>query len=302
MSGDQPFPDGLDPALRDLLVADPPARALRWVAEQLGAPVTGSAALTGGTSSAVHVLDAGGGRVVLRRHVRPDLADEASDSVRREAAALRAVAATAVPAPELLAADPDGEVAGVPSLLMSWRPGRVRWRPDDAGAWLGGMAALLPAVHAAPVDGVPEDFATYAQTSDEPPGWATDPEVWARAVAVFHGPVLDRDRTLVHRDLHPGNVLWTGDRVDGLVDWALARVGPPSIDVAHCRANLLRYRPDLADPFTAAAERATGRPFHPWADVASLVGMLDLLRAVPPPPACRAAIEHALARAVAACT
>jgi len=302
VSDDAPFADGVDDEVRAALVADPPPDALAWAGGALGERVERWRPLTGGTSSAVHVLDAGGSRWVLRRHVRADLADEATEAVRREEGALRAVAGNRVPTPELVAADPTGEVAGVPTVLMTWLPGEVRWRPADPDRWLAGLAELLAPVHDAPAEGVADDFAPYAQRSDEPPAWAEDPAVWAAAVEVFHGPVLDPDRCVVHRDLHPGNVLWDGEAVSGLVDWALACVGPPSIDVAHCRANLLRYLPHLADPFADAAERATGRPFHPWADVAALVGMLDLLRSTPPPPEGRAAIERALGRAVAACT
>lgn len=101
--------------------------------------------------------------------------------------------------------------------------------------------------------------------------------------------------------LHPGNVLWRRGRLTGVVDWQSACIGPPSIDIAHCRANLLGYAPDLADIFTRNAADATGRPFHPWADIAALIGMLDGLRASPPRPVGRRAIEAAIAEAVAAC-
>ena len=77
-------------------------------------------------------------------------------------------------------------------------------------------------------------------------------------------------------------------------------MGPPSVDVGHCRANLLTYAPALADRFTRIAEERSGRPFHPWADVAALIGMLDGLRTSPPGAVGRQAVEAALGRAVAA--
>ena len=239
--------------------------------------------------------------LVLRCHIRPDLAHEASATVTREAAALGAVSSIGVPTPALVAHDVTGAAAGVPSLLMTRLPGRVVWGPTGPDRWLRRLADLLPVVHAAPAADDLGAYANYAQASDEPPGWATEPAVWERAVEMFHGPVLDPERCFVHRDFHPGNVLWQRGRVTGVVDWASACIGPPSVDIGHCRANLLGYEPALAEQFTREAERATGRPFHPWADIAALIGMLDGLRLHPPRPASRTAIEHALGDAVAAC-
>ncbi len=51
----------------------------------------------------------------------------------------------------------------------------------------------------------------------------------------------------IHRDFHPGNLLWSRRRLTGIVDWAAACRGPIGCDIAHCRANLR----DLADPVTA---------------------------------------------------
>ena len=42
----------------------------------------------------------------------------------------------------------------------------------------------------------------------------------------------------LHRDFHPGNLLWTDERITGVVDWVSACAGPPEEDIGHCRANL----------------------------------------------------------------
>jgi hypothetical protein len=91
--------------------------------------------------------------------------------------------------------------------------------------------------------------------------------------------------------------LAVASRFPALPDWQSACVGPPSVDIGHCRANFLLYAPELADRYTAAAERALGRQFHPWADIAALIGMLDGLRRTPPRRAGRIAVENALLRA-----
>lgn len=96
----------------------------------------------------------------------------------------------------------------------------------------------------------------------------------------------------------PMSTLRRRGRVTGLVDWQSACVGPPSVDIGHCRANFLGYAPDLADGFTRYAEQALGIQFHPWADIAALIGMLDGLRRTPPRPAGRQAIEAAFEHAV----
>ncbi len=302
---ESPFAAWDDDATRRLLRSPPPEAALGWAASAAGGTVEGWTVLRGGTSSAMYaldVMDSARTKLVLRCHVRPDLEDEAPSTVVREAAALRTVASIDVPTPGLVAHDVTGSEAGVPSVLMTWLPGRVVWDPKASIRWLARLAEVLPALHGAFTDDADlGHYANYAQFSYEPPAWAASRPVWERAVEIFHGPVLDPERCFVHRDFHPGNVVWHGGRVSGVVDWASACLGPPSVDVGHCRANFLGYEPELANIYTQHAERATGQPFHPWADIAALIGMLDGLRRHPPRPAGRRAIERALGQAVAGC-
>jgi len=181
--------------------------------------------------------------------------------------------------------------------------GRVVWDPKGINRWLARLAEVLPAVHASDTDGeAVGHYFNYEQVSYEPPRWAARPAVWESAVELFHGPVLDHDRCFIHRDYHPGNILWVRGRVTGVVDWQAACLGPSSVDVGHCRANFLGYAPDLADSFTHHVASVLGRPFHPWADVAALIGMLDGQRKAPPREVGRRAIEDALERAVVALT
>ena len=300
-----PYADWADDATRSLLRGPPPDDALRWAASAAGARVASWTVMPGGTSTAMYRLDvsgAAGSTLVLRCHVRPDLAHEAAAMVTGEAAALRTAATIDVPTPGLVARDVTGAEAGVPSVLMTWLPGEVEWDPRSLTHRLVALAGVLPGLHDAATDDADlGHYASYRQADYRPPAWAEHRTVWERAVEIFHGPVLDPDRCFVHRDFHPGNVLWSSGRVTGVVDWASACVGPPSVDVGHGRANFLGYAPELAAPYTQQAERATGRPFHPWADIAALIGMLDGLRDHPPRPASRRAIERALARAVAEC-
>lgn len=293
-----------DDATRRLLRSRPPQRALDWAGGVLGGTVVSTRALRGGMSSAVHALTialphGGEGQVVLRRYVRPEINDEEPDIAEREAVVLHLVEAVDVPTPTLVAVDPTGKEAGVPALLMSRLPGRVEWSPADLDRWLGHLAELLPAVHEAvlPPPGTLGYFAPYAQECYDPPGWARRPGVWERAVEIVHAPPSDLEARFIHRDFHPGNVLWRQGQVTGLVDWQAACIGPPSADVAHCRANLFRYGLDVADRFTAVWERLTGDLYHPWTEIATIVGFLDGLR--DEPGADRFVTEEALARALA---
>jgi hypothetical protein len=105
---------------------------------------------------------------------------------------------------------------------------------------------------------------------------------------------------LIHRDFHPGNVLWHRGQVSGVVDWQSASIGPASIDVANCRGNLLGAGSDIAERFTRQWEHATGTACHPCADIITIIGDLDGLRHHPPRE--RHAIEDTLAGAVAQLT
>jgi aminoglycoside phosphotransferase (APT) family kinase protein len=269
-----------DEQTRRLLRSRPPRQALAWAGAWLGGPVISARALRGGMSSAVHLViarrpDGQRAQAVLRRYVRSD--PDEPDPAAREARALRLAGAAAVPTPALLAVDPDGTQAGVPALLMSRLPGRVDWWPSDLDRWLERLAALLPRIHGTalpPGEAVPR-FAPYRQENYRPPGWARYPRVWERAVEISRGPAPDLPAVLLHRDFHPGNVLWRYGRVSGVVDWLGACSGPAPADVAHCRINLLAMGAEVASRFTVRWEQVAGATYHPWGDVVTVVGFLD---------------------------
>jgi hypothetical protein len=102
---------------------------------------------------------------------------------------------------------------------------------------------------------------------------------------------------LVHRDFHPGNVLWRRGLVSGVVDWQGACTGPAVADVAHCRVNLLTFGAGTAERFTGLWERVSGTVYHPWADIITIIGFLDDLR--DDWGSERLLVEDMLARAVA---
>jgi hypothetical protein len=65
--------------------------------------------------------------------------------------------------------------------------------------------------------------------------------------------------TLIHRDYHPQNTLWSRLRLTGVVDWTQASRGPPALDLGHMRWNLVAdYGQGVADRFLACYRAATG--------------------------------------------
>jgi aminoglycoside phosphotransferase (APT) family kinase protein len=253
-----------------------PVRALAWCEAVCDARVVSATALDGGMSSAVHALALDDGRaLVLRRYVREEWLAEEPDVPRREAIALEALPANpALAAPRLVAADPEGAQAGDPAVLMTRLPGAITWHPHDLDGFLRGLAALLPAIHATPpVSGIPA-YVNWPPETDRPPAWTTRPEVWERAFAVFDAPLPVAEPVFLHRDFHPGNVLWEGDAVSGVIDWPNASVGHPHADIGYCRNNLAAALGlDVADRFLACCD-APGYS-HYWDVVAALGGFDD---------------------------
>jgi aminoglycoside phosphotransferase (APT) family kinase protein len=279
----------------------PPGSALAWVESALGGTVTRIRALKGGSSSAIHALrlrrPTGDDTVVLRRYVLPEVIAEEPDIATREAHALAILRHVGCTYPRLLAVDPTGSHAGVPAVLMSRLPGRVEWTPAQLEPWLGGLAAVLPQLHDGPLPDSPciGEFRPYPPERWEPPSWIRRPALWDRALGVFRGPPLDPERALIHRDYHPGNVLWRGGVVSGVVDWQAASIGPPSVDAAWCRLNIIgRFGLEAGDRLISRWEEVSGRTYHPWAEVVLLVDVMGW-SSTPKPQECLD-LEQALAR------
>jgi aminoglycoside phosphotransferase (APT) family kinase protein len=273
-----------DEADRRLLRDDPPADALRWLLSTVGATrVVGVDAMPGGSTAAMHkvTVDNGSGTpfpVVLRRYVLSRILDEMPGIALQEWNALELVAPIDVPTPDPLAVDPTGAVTGTPALGMSYLDGRPQW--TGGRAWLDQLVDALTMIHEIHIrdDVSLPEMDRYEQHVYEPPRWSTRPELWNRAFEIFHGPIPVDDVVFVHRDFHAGNTLWFRGRLTGVVDWQAACRGPASIDVGHCRLNLLYTAPELADRLRRTWESRTGKTFDPWADIVSIVGTLDAFR------------------------
>lgn len=239
--------------------------------------------------------------VVLRRYVAGHVLAESPSLIEREVRALGLLVGTPIPAPALLAVDTHGRATDVAAVAMSWLHGKPVWEPRVRRNWIRQVVDQLVAIRnvAVPPTGSLAPIRPYLQKSWTLPRWVTDPTVWERALEVFHGPVPEADIGFVHRDFHPGNLLWRRGVLTGVVDWQAAGVGPAAIDPAHCRLNLFFSDAALADDLRVGWERASGCTFHPWADIVSIIGTLDGLRDHPPGATVRRTLETALGEAVA---
>jgi len=201
------------------------------------------------------------GDLVLRWYGTGTPGPEEPDAINREAAALTAVAGSEVPAPHLVAWTEDP-----PALLMTRLPGEHRL--DASGAAV--ILDILDAIHViAPSGSARWRYRGYHEGLDEHrPVWWRDAGLWDRAVKVSATrPGEIDDPVLIHRDFHPGNLLWEGDAVSGVVDWGDACVGPAAFDLAHYRVNIAT----LVGPEAADA----AFPGDPAWDIEAALGYLD---------------------------
>lgn len=246
-----------------------PAHLLEWIAREAGAPVARVRRLPGATTTAVHALAlADGRRLVLRRYVWKWVLEDEPIAPRREVDVLRFASAAGLPAPDVIAADIDGSLVGdgVPVILMTRMAGRPVAVPD-----LGRLAEVAARIHATDGAGLGHHyFAWYADTTTGPPPHATRPHLWEAALEVWRTQMPEYAPCLIHRDFHPGNVLWRRGACSGIVDWANGCHGPWECDVAHCRGNLIELAGlEAADRFLAAYQTLTGAEYHPFWEIAS---------------------------------
>jgi aminoglycoside phosphotransferase (APT) family kinase protein len=248
-----------------------------WVERTLGrgARVIATRLLTGGLTSLVHeliVVRNGHRRRYVLRSWAPD--NEHKDWILRavaaEAAVLTALERTDVPAPRLVAFMSDA-AAGGPALLMTRVPGRVFLMPRDREHWLRQMARMLARIHA--LDATGAGFESWLDADRlTPPEDASRADIWREAFALIAEQREATHPCFIHRDYQHFNLLWSRERLTGVVDWTGAGSGPPDVDVGHCRLNLtLVFSPQVAERFRELYEAESGRAVDPYWDIHALL-------------------------------
>ena len=205
-------------------------------------------------------------RWVLRLHQGG--AVRALDEARRLWKVLEALRGLDLPVPDPVLFD-EGPLLGAPIVVMTRLAGAVRPPPDDPEPWLDRLAAILATIHRTDIGRLPADFRRCADPAKDLAGDldraapAGERAAWSTAIATLArraGQVDASDVALLHRDFWFGNVLWSADRVSGVVDWSSACIGPPTVDVAYARLDMhLSLGAAAADRFRSRYEAHGGR-------------------------------------------
>jgi aminoglycoside phosphotransferase (APT) family kinase protein len=273
----------------DWTQAVPPA-SLRWAQEAAGARVVAALPLAS-QWLANHLLVLSDGReLVLRRWARPGWeVDDPDLNAAREALVLERLADTPVAAPELVAADAEAATCDVAALLITRVPGApMVGRPP-----VGPLVTALAEIHAVDPEGIPPYRRYHEPARLAVPSWAADRGVWERAIALAHDAPPALPERFIHRDYHPGNTLWEGAQLTGIVDWTTGSRGPGAVDLGHLRWNL------VVDHGQRVADAVLPHPeHHPYYDV---VSALDVVSDLDPtsPHAELLRLEEHVARALA---
>ncbi|GLY75976.1 phosphotransferase family protein [Actinoallomurus iriomotensis] len=253
----------------------PPETVLGWVRDVVGGRISSIRSMGVG-STTLHAIDAGEPprRLVVRRfHDTGRLRSDPWYVPANEAAVLELLDDTEVPAPRLLAADPYGRICDVPALLTTRVPGRPAVRPWDMAGFLTAMAQAMARVHEVPLDTALPPYAPYhdpaVQGERRPPEWSASPDLWERVFAALAQAAPETPTGFIHRDFHPGQTVWSGDRLTGIVDWTTGSHGPYGIDLARMRLNLAaEYGVEVAAQYQQIYREASGRDLrHPYWDL-----------------------------------
>jgi aminoglycoside phosphotransferase (APT) family kinase protein len=257
--------------------ARPPAQVLAWVVQTLGssARVVGWKRLTGGLTSIVHRLTVerrGRREEYVLRWWRPDSewGQWIDRAVPLETAILKKLDGSDIPAPRVIGVTTDAALGG-PALLMTRVPGKIHLMPRDREQWLRQMAQMLARIHALALDAKP--FESWLDRKHlSPPPDASRAGVWREAIALVAEERAPSRACFLHRDYQHFNMLWSRERLTGVVDWSEACIGPPEVDVGHCRLNLtILFSPDVADRFRELYEAESGHSVDAWWDVHALL-------------------------------
>ena len=271
----------------------PPEAALDWVTTAVGGGrILAATRLRGGgwlSNHAITIRDRLGRthHLVLRRRPGPGWdVDDPDFSAAREVVVLGLLDRGGLPAPRVIAADPEAAVCDVPAVLITRIPGHPPRAIADLESFLAQLAEMLVRIHGLPAGGfaVPAYRTYVAMRQSTLPAWLHGDALWQRALTAACEAEAGTT-CFIHRDYHPGNSLWMRGRLTGVVDWTQASMGPAEVDVGHMRWNLaadhgLAAADRFQDLYVAAARRRL-RDQPRWDLVTLMDLVLDMDRAVP---------------------
>lgn len=260
-------------------------RVATWMdGEGLGAgPITDATLIAGGTQNVLLRFVRDDRAYVLRRPP-PHKRKNSDETMRREARVLAALAGTDVPHPALIAACGDTDVIGAAFYLMEpvegFNPSTGlpdRYRDDPAWQHRMGLAMADGIAALARVDHVGRGLGDFGKADGwlerQVPRWRAQLESYSELDG-YDGPDIPgvddvarwlearRPATwqpgLIHGDCHFANVIFRSDAPElaAIVDWELATIGDPLLDLGH----LLATWPEPGSPAAAATVDAPGLP------------------------------------------
>lgn len=249
---------------------------VRWVESVASVRIAATERLVGGMSSEVYRCSTAAGVSFVVRHITDRAWLEREPAlIDHEARALELLADSPVSAPLLVATDPP-----TGRLLMTHMSGSLVTTSIELANRLGAIAEAAANIAAVPLpdDHGLEPWRSWAPTDLTPPTWGTT-QLWQRAIDAYRsGEPAASEPVLLHRDLHPLNLLWEGDRVSAVVDWVNACVGPAHAELGHCRWNLaVLVGLDAADEFLdryLAVTAARRSDYDRWWDLAPLMSFV----------------------------
>lgn len=272
-----------------------PERLRSWVSERAGAEVVAVERVGGGLTNTIWAAHLRRAEPLILRYVSiPKWGETGRRHVESEALGCRLMRDSALPTPRLVATDPDGSQSGAYANLSTWLPGSVRLSAPGS-VEIEELARVAADIHARPVDPgqQPRAYAFWTPSELRVPPWAGRPALWRRAMDIFAGGPPPTPQGLVHRDFHPGNLLWLEQRISGVIDWAETSWGPPDLDVAHACTNFAMLH-DLgtAAAFTQAYVRHGG-VLERDPEAAQFWTLSDILGFLPDPTPMVAALTYA---------
>ncbi len=253
------MPEATDSANAGATLVDPvhaidPERLADYLRANV-APFTGPLAIhqyQGGQSNPTYRITAGDDTYVLRRKPPGTLLPSAH-AVDREYRVMRALAATGVPVPRMLALCEDASVVGTAFYVMEYVRGRVLWDPTLPGMTREARAAHYDELNRVIATLHNVDYAAIGLGDYGRPGQYVERQIarWSKqyaAAGIAPIPAMDcllewlprhlppgDETSIVHGDFRLDNMIFhpTEPRVLAVLDWELSTLGHPVSDFAY---------------------------------------------------------------------
>jgi aminoglycoside phosphotransferase (APT) family kinase protein len=211
---------------------------------QLGRRVLGLESIPEGHSGFTYWVDLEGGERAVLRLPPPGARIAGPADIPRQGRLMKALSEAGLPAPPILAMSQEPVIDGRPFVLMAKIDGDriesiVGTVPDQQLA--SSAVEVLKALHALPLErtGIGDEEPQPLEAELMRWGWLMErapaeltqraPQLGGRLAETRPAP---EEPTLVHGDYHYGNMLFREGRVVGILDWEIAQIGQPLLDLA----------------------------------------------------------------------